>query len=88
MIGSEGAGLEGLRKYVRDHRQDDFLDNLCRKMLAYGLGRGLLLSDEPAIEKMRADLAANGYRFGTLVEDIVTSPQFLNRRGQSEFVKN
>jgi hypothetical protein len=30
---------------------------------------------------MRARLQANGYRFSTLVETIVTSPQFLTQRG-------
>ena len=29
---------------------------------------------------MQTRLAANGYRFASLVETIVTSPQFLNRR--------
>jgi hypothetical protein len=29
---------------------------------------------------MQQRLAANGYRFGSLVESIVTSPQFRNRR--------
>jgi hypothetical protein len=78
--GSTGAGLEGLRTYLREHRQDDFVDNLCRKLLAYALGRGLQLSDDPAIDQMRARLAANGYRFSSLVESIVTSPQFLTKR--------
>jgi hypothetical protein len=78
--GSEGAGLEGLQDYIRAHRQKDFLDNLSRKLLAYALGRSLQLSDEPAIEMMQTTLAANGYRFTPLVEAIVRSPQFLNRR--------
>ena len=39
-----------------------------------------MLSDEPAIERMQAKLTANGYRFTPLVETIVTSPQFLNKR--------
>jgi hypothetical protein len=30
---------------------------------------------------MRAKLAANNYRFDTLIESIVTSPQFRNKRG-------
>ena len=42
--GSEGTGLEGLRHYLREHRQEDFVDNLCRKLLAYGLGRTLIPS--------------------------------------------
>jgi hypothetical protein len=29
---------------------------------------------------MKAKLKANGYRFDSLVETIVTSPQFLNKR--------
>ena len=49
-------------------------------MLVYALGRSLLLSDEPLIQRMNAKLAANGYRFSALVETIVTSPQFLKKR--------
>jgi hypothetical protein len=82
--GSEGAGLDGLRRYLREHRQEEFLDNLCRKLVVYALGRGLLLSDDALIQDLRAKLAANGNRFGTLVETIVTSPQFLTRRGQDD----
>jgi hypothetical protein len=81
--GGEGDGLDGLRSYLRQHRQDEFLDNLCRKMLAYGLGRGLTLSDTKTIEEMRAKLASNGYRFSNLIETVVTSRQFLNKRGQA-----
>ena len=78
--GSHGAGLEGLQAYIRANREKDFLDNLSRKILVYALGRSLQLSDEPLIERMNAKLAANGYRFSTLVETIVTSPQFLKKR--------
>lgn len=79
--GSQGTGLEGVLAYIREHRQQDFTDNLCRKLLAYSLGRSLMLSDEPAVESMKSALAANGYRFAPLVEAIVTSPQFVNKRG-------
>ncbi|HKE23574.1 MAG TPA: DUF1585 domain-containing protein, partial [Bryobacteraceae bacterium] len=78
--GGEGDGLEGIRTYIRERRQNDFVDNLCRKMLAYALGRSLILSDDPLVDKMRATLAANQYRFDMLVESIVTSPQFLSGR--------
>lgn len=78
--GSMGAGLEGLQRYIKENREKDFLDNLGRKMLVYALGRSLMLSDEPLIERITTKLAAHGYRFSTLVETIVTSPQFLNKR--------
>ena len=81
--GSQGAGLEGVQAYIREHRQNDFLDNFSRKLLAYSLNRSLMLSDELMVERMRTVLAANGYRFTPLVETIVTSPQFMNRRKPS-----
>lgn len=80
--GSQGNGIEGLGRYLRESRQDEFVDNLCRKLLSYGLGRSLLLSDELTIEAMRNRLAAEEYRFSALVETIVTSPQFLRTRGR------
>jgi Protein of unknown function (DUF1592)/Protein of unknown function (DUF1588)/Protein of unknown function (DUF1587)/Protein of unknown function (DUF1585)/Protein of unknown function (DUF1595)/Planctomycete cytochrome C len=80
--GKDRIGLDGLRAYLRDRRQEDFLDNLCRKLFSYALGRGLLLSDQKALDEMRTRLKADGYAFGTLVEAIVTSPQFLNKRGR------
>jgi len=80
--GAEGAGIEGLRRYLNGSRQEEFIDNLCRKLLAYALGRTLLLSDDVTVDAMRAKLAANGHRFSSLVETIVTSPQFLNRRAE------
>ena len=78
--GMEGDGIPGILDYIRARRQNDFVDSLCRKMLVYALGRSLMLSDEPTIEEMRGQLAANGYRFNTLIESVVTSPQFRTKR--------
>ncbi|HTM50717.1 MAG TPA: DUF1585 domain-containing protein, partial [Bryobacteraceae bacterium] len=78
--GSQGSGFAGLETYIREHRQRDFLENLSRKLLSYALGRSLQLSDELTIDRMQSELAANGYRFTPLVDTIVTSPQFLNKR--------
>jgi cytochrome c553 len=82
--GSEGSGLVGLRDYLREHRQNEFIDNLCRKLLSYALGRTLLLSDKELVESMKQELAADGYRFENLVEAVVTSRQFLNKRGKEQ----
>jgi hypothetical protein len=78
--GSSGTGVHGLQEYLRDHRQDEFVGNLCRKLLAYALGRSLQLSDETTIAEMRTKLAANNYRWGSLIETIVLSSQFRNQR--------
>jgi hypothetical protein len=81
--GTTGAGIDGLRAYVRGHRERDFVDNLSRKLLAYALGRSLILSDDLLIESMRTALAKNNYRFDSLIESIVTSKQFLTKRSAS-----
>ncbi len=85
--GEEGSGVAGLREYLRAQRQQEFVDNLCRKLLSYALSRTLLLSDEPLIVKMKSQLAADDFRFSSLIESIVTSRQFLEKRGRDQLVK-
>ena len=82
--GKDRDGIDGLRAYLRDRRQEDFIDDLCRKLFSYALGRGLLLSDRKTLDAMKSKLAADRYALGSLVESIVTSPQFLNKRGSDD----
>jgi len=83
--GGDGEGLEGLRRYIREKRQHDFVSNLSGKLLAYALGRSRILSDGPLVKDMETQLATHDYRFGNLIEKIVTSRQFLTKRG-SDFL--
>jgi hypothetical protein len=78
--GKERDGLAGLREYLRDRRQEEFVNNLCSKLLSYALGRSLQPSDRSTLAEMRARLAGENYAFGSLVDVIVTSPQFRNLR--------
>jgi hypothetical protein len=78
--GSEETGLDGLRAYIHDKAQDEFLDNLSRKLLVYALGRSLLPSDDPLMADLHQKLSANGFRFDTLIQSIITSKQFLTKR--------
>ena len=36
---------EAYQEYLRAERQDDFVDNISRRLLTYALGRALVLSD-------------------------------------------
>jgi len=81
--GAQGDGVAGLKAFIKDNRQDNFIDNLSRKLLVFALGRSLQLSDEALIDAMKTRLAADNYRFGALVETIVLSPQFRERRAGS-----
>ncbi|MEX2174882.1 MAG: DUF1592 domain-containing protein [Pirellulaceae bacterium] len=85
--GSEGQGVAGLQTYLRGERQEEFLDNLCRKLLSYAVGRSLLASDDLLVATLREKLAASDYRLGGLVETIVASPQFRTKRGVAEFAE-
>ena len=78
--GVQRAGVSGILEYVRTQRQQDFVDNLSRRLVSYGLGRGVILSDRKLLGDMQAALGANGNRFSSLVETLVTSPQFLSKR--------
>jgi hypothetical protein len=82
--GKDRNGLVGLREYLREKRQEDFVNNLCGKLFSYALGRSPLPSDKKTLHEMRTRLAGDGYAFSVLIEVIVTSPQFLNKRGRED----
>ena len=78
--GQECSGVEGLQAFVSRQRHKDFVDNLDHKLFSYALGRSLQASDDATLAKIYQQMAADNYHFHTLVEMIVTSPQFRNRR--------
>ena len=78
--GGEGTGIEGVKEWIREKRQGEFVENVTRKLVAYALNRSLQLSDEDLVERIVQRLPANGYRFDAVIESIVTSPQFMNAR--------
>jgi hypothetical protein len=80
--GAEVEGLAELRAYLVETRREALLDQFCRKLLGYALGRETQLSDQPLLAKMRRRLAENDYRFSAAVEVIVQSRQFREIRGR------
>ena len=86
--GIEHTGVAGLQEFVREKRQKDFINTLTRKLLSYALGRGLQLSDDLTLQEMRNNLTAGNYKFGTLVDTIVTSKQFRNRRATTNIARD
>lgn len=77
--GVEITGPAGLADYLM-RRQDDFIENFCRKLVGYMLGRTVIAGDRDLIERMRAGLENHGYRPGAAVREIVRSRQFRFRR--------
>jgi hypothetical protein len=78
----DGTAIDGfadLRDYLVTQRQDDFLRQFSRKLLGYALGRSVQLSDRPLIDAM---MQVEGREIGAIVDLIVQSPQFRERRGK------
>lgn len=82
MDGAEIDGLEGLRDYLLTKRRDAFVNQFCRKLLGYALGRAVQLSDRPLLAEMRARLKAEDYKVGAALDVIVRSRQFREIRGR------
>ena len=80
--GTKIDGIKGLRQYIVSQRLDDFLEQFCRKILGYSLGREVQLSDIPLIEEMKNNLKKSDYRFHELVQQVVLSNQFRKIRGR------
>lgn len=83
----EGAafdGPSGLKKALLEHRHDDLVRQTVTRMLAYALGRSLEYYDEPAVRKIIRALEADGFRFQTLLREIVVSYPFLYKQSPEE----
>ncbi len=85
--GRVGVGLEGLRQELVTQRRKQFVENVVRRLFVYALGRRLMLSDRSAIEGAILALERGEFRSQLLVEKIVLSRQFLQKRDR-EFKPN
>lgn len=72
-------GLEGVRLFVSE-RKDDLVDQFCRKLAIFGLGRELTATDRPLLQQMAAAIKADQYRVRAALGVLITSPQFLQKR--------
>jgi hypothetical protein len=73
--GRQFAGVEGLRTYLADHKED-FVRTLSAKLLAYAVGRGIEYYDQPAIRKIARDASASDYRWSSVILGVVNSTPF------------
>ncbi|MCA8952433.1 MAG: DUF1592 domain-containing protein [Planctomycetes bacterium] len=77
----DGAAIAGpvALKDLLLARSDDFVRTLAKNLLVYGVGRDLLLRDEPELARIVATTRAGGDHFSTLLTAVVTSPLFVLR---------
>ena len=80
----DGRSFKGPRelKTILRADRDSFAEGLTEKLLTYALGRGLERYDRSTVKQITKQLAADDYRFSTLVLEIVKSLPFQMRRGE------
>jgi hypothetical protein len=74
-------GPKELRAILSTEREP-FTRAITGKLMTYALGRGLERSDRRDLKKMAAAIAADRYRFSSVVLQIVNSPAFQMRRAE------
>lgn len=80
--GSEAMGMSGLRAYIQQNRMDDFRRHFCGSLLAFALGRTLILSDDLLVTELMQTLKDHSDRIDKVFEQIVLSPPFRYKRVQ------
>ncbi len=81
--GTKFNGPTELRQVLMKH-SDEFLTTMTEKLMIYALGRGLEASDAPTVRRIKREAARDNLRFASLIQGIVTSPQFQMKTAHSE----
>ena len=79
--GKSFQGAKDLKQILRA-QSDAFTHNLTEKLLTFALGRGLEPYDRSTVDQIVKQTANNGYKFSTLVLEIVNSKPFQMRSGE------
>lgn len=70
-------GIDGLKRFLLENRQDQFARAMVHKVTTYALGRPLTFADRSSVDEITADLRKQGDGLATLVKLIVLSDLFL-----------
>ena len=69
-------GIDGLKRFLLQNRQDQFVRAIVHKMTAYALGRPLTFADRFYVDQIVASLRKNGDGLSTMISQIVASDLF------------
>lgn len=78
--GQKFKDLAELRTILARDMADDFARNLAENLLTYGLGRGLMHSDKPAVKEILTKAKPGGYKFQDLILAVCESVPFQKMR--------
>ena len=72
-------GMDGLKRFLLLHRQDQLVRAMVRKLTTFALGRPLTFSDLAAIDELTTEVRRRGDGLATMVRVIASSDLFAAR---------
>ncbi len=72
-------GMDGLKGFLLENRQDQFILAMTRKLCVFALGRPLNFADQAAVETIASQLRRQGDGLATLIRLIGTSELFFSQ---------
>ncbi|NRA38388.1 MAG: DUF1585 domain-containing protein, partial [Planctomycetes bacterium] len=79
----EIKGVVGLKQWLMEKEQQQrVIESFCRHLCGYALGRGVLVTDQPLLERMEKALHENEQRPLAAIQILINSPQFRQYRNQ------
>ncbi len=73
-------GMDGLKRYLLETRQDQFVQAMVQKLATYALGRPLGFEDRAGIDSITAQVRREGDGLKTMIQAIVKSDLFQSDR--------
>ena len=77
--GQKLDGIDDLKRFLLENRQDQFTRAMVYKLTTYALGRPLTFGDRSSVDQITADLRQQNDGLATLVILIVTNPIFQSK---------
>ncbi|MEL0096594.1 MAG: DUF1592 domain-containing protein [Planctomycetaceae bacterium] len=72
----ELSGMDGLKRYLLEHRQDQFTRAMVYKLTTFALGRPLTFADHSSVDRITAEVRKHEDRLATMITLIVASDLF------------
>ena len=76
-------GVDGLRAFLLEEHEEEFLTTVTKKLLTYAMGRGVEYYDMPAVREILGQAADRDYHWSAIISGIVKSVPFQMRRADS-----
>lgn len=72
-------GMDGLKRFLLENRQDQFVRAMVKKLLTFALGRSLSFGDLASIDEITAESRRRGDGLAGMITTIATSPLFRSK---------